>query len=90
MIYLLLACQNPSSDKPIDSAIQDTARPNPWERDPMFDELAETLRQEWEQLGADRAAFAIFNQDEVVYAEGFGAEADGRPSIQKRSFESDL
>ena len=28
-------------------------------------------------LGADRAAFAIFNQDEVVYAEAFGAEADG-------------
>ena len=78
MIILFFACRAPSPDKMTDSALLDSATENPWPRDPIFDDLAASLEQEWAQLGADRAAFAIFNTSEVVYAEGFGTELDGR------------
>ena len=78
MIAFLLACHDPSPDKLTDSTALDTATDTPWPRDPMFDELAASLEQEWALLGADRAAFAIFNTSEIVYAEGFGSEVDGR------------
>ena len=86
MIFLLLACNEPTQDKSSDSAVQDSAVDNLWPRDPMFDDLAASLTEEWDQLGADRAAFAIFNTTEVVYAEGFGEEADGRKIVPESQF----
>jgi CubicO group peptidase (beta-lactamase class C family) len=85
LTILLFSCQSP--DKIIFTpAEEDTATENLWPRDPMYDALAETLSQEFYELGSQRSAFALFSMDEILYAEGFGVEPNGREIVPETLF----
>lgn len=71
-VLALLAC-GPSEDQIIDPVDTVDTAPVVEERDPRFDALAAAMRSDLARNGTHGASVAVWEDGEVVYAEGFGS-----------------